>query len=89
MRLILTIMPSILLAASLPAHSAEPESPNTTHRIQEIRAGKGEPRVRDAAAARTAPPDTPKQGQPQDQAQPKGRSHPYQPAKPGEGTPKN
>lgn len=84
MRRILNLMPLILLAASLPAFSAQPESPSpgSTHRIQVIRTGKGEPRVREAAAARTAAPRTP------NQAQETGRTRPYQPAKPGEGEPK-
>jgi hypothetical protein len=84
MRPILNVMPLILLAASLSASSAqaEPPSPGSTHRIQVFRTGKGEPRVRDAVAARTASPRTP------DQVQAPGRTRPYQAAKPGEGAPK-
>ena len=84
MRRILNVMPMILLAASLPAFSAQPEppSPGSTHRVQVLRAGKGEPRVRDAVAARKASPRTP------DQGQGTGRTRPYQAAKPGEGEPK-
>lgn len=84
MRRVLNLMPMILLAASLPAFSAQPDSPSSgaTHRIQVFRAGKGEPRVREAAPARTAPP------RPPNQAQDTGRTRPYQAAKPGEGAPK-
>jgi hypothetical protein len=84
MRRILKVMPVILLVASLPAFPAQPESPNpgSTHRIQAYRAGKGEPRVREAATARTASP------RPSNQVQDKGRTRPYQAAKPGEGAPK-
>ena len=84
MRRILNLMPMILLAASLPAFSVQPESPSpgATHRIQVFRAGKGEPRVREAVAARTASPRTP------NQTQDTGRTRPYQVPKPGEGTPK-
>lgn len=84
MRRILNVMPMILLAASLPAFSVQPESPSpgSTHRIQVFRAGKGEPRVRDGEAARTASPRTP------NQAQDAGRTRPYQAPKPGEGAPK-
>ncbi|MDP1833180.1 MAG: hypothetical protein Q8K67_14060 [Geothrix sp.] len=84
MRRILNVMPLILLAASLPAFSVQTESPGpgSTHRIQVFRAGKGEPRVRDAEAARTASP------RPPNQVQDTGRTRPYQAAKPGEGEPK-
>ncbi len=84
MRRLLNLIPMLLLAANLPAFSAQPESPTpgSTHRIQVFRAGKGEPRVRDAAAARTASPRT------SNQAQETGRTRPYRAAKPGEGEPK-
>jgi hypothetical protein len=84
MRRVLNVIPMILLAVSLSAYSAKPEAPvsGSAHRIQVYRAGKGEPRVRQAAAARTAAPRTP------EQVQDGGRSQPYQPAKPGEGEPK-
>lgn len=84
MRRILNVLPMILLAASLPAFAVQPESPNpgSAHRIQVFRAGKGEPRVRDAGTARTATP------RPPSQAQDTARTRPYQAAKPGEGEPK-
>lgn len=84
MRRILNVMPMILLAASLPAFAVQPESPNpgSSHRIQVFRAGKGEPRVRDAGTARTATPRTPSKAQGAD------RTRPYQAAKSGEGEPK-
>lgn len=84
MRGILNVMPILLLAAGLPAFAVPQESPSpgSTHRIQVFRAGKGDARVRDAATARTASPRTP------NQTQEKGRTRPYQPAKPGEGAPK-
>ena len=84
MRRMLNVIPMILLAVSFPAFSAQPEAPTTgsTHRIQVYRAGKGEPRVRQAAAARTATPRA------SEQIQDGGRSQPYKPAKPGEGEPK-
>jgi len=84
MRRMLNVIPMILLAASFPAFSAQSEAPTTgsTHRIQVYRAGKGEPRVRSAAAARTAAPRV------AEQAKGDGRTQPYQPAKPGEGEPK-
>ena len=84
MRRFLNIMPIILLAGSLPAFSAQPESPSTgsSHRIMVFRAGKGAPRVRDAAAARTTSSRTPSQ------AQDTGCTRPYQVPKPGEGAPK-
>ena len=84
MRRMLNVIPMILLAASLPTFSAQPEAPTTgsTHRIQVYRAGKGEPREREAAAARTAAPRV------AEQAKGDGRSQPYQPSKPGEGEPK-
>lgn len=74
MRRIFCVMPILLLAAGLPAFSVQPETPTgPTHRIQVFRAGKGEPRTRDdAAAARTASPRDPAQG----------RTRPYQAAKP-------
>jgi hypothetical protein len=84
MRRMLNALPMILLMASIPALSAQPVAPTSgsTHRIQVYRAGKGEPRVREAAAARTASPRV------AEQAMGGGRSQPYQPAKPGEGEPK-
>ena len=84
MRRILNVMPLLLLAASLPVFSAQPDSPSpgSTHRIQVFRTGKGEPRVRDAVAARTASPRTPSP------SQDKESTRPYQAGKPGEGTPK-
>ena len=85
MRGILNVFPMLLLVASLPAHTAQPEAPSpaSTHRIQVFRAGKGEPRVREAVAARKGDsPATPQQ------AQDAGRTRPYQAAKPGEGAPK-
>ena len=84
MRRMLNVIPMILLAVSFPAFSAQPEAPTTgsTHRIQVYRAGKGEPRVREAAAARTAAPRV------AEPAKGDGRTQPYQPAKPGEGEPK-
>jgi hypothetical protein len=84
MRRMLNAIPMILLAVSFPAFSAQPVAPTSgsTHRIQVYRAGKGEPRVREAAAARTAAPHTP------EPSRGGGRSQPYQPAKPGEGEPK-
>ena len=84
MRRMLNAIPMIMLAASFPAFSAQSEAPTTgsTHRIQVYRAGKGEPRVREAAAARSAAPRA------AEQAKGGGRSQPYQPAKPGEGEPK-
>ena len=84
MRRMLNVMPMILLAAGLSASSPEPElpSPAPAHRIQVLRAGKGEPRVRDAATARKAPPRA------SNKAEGTARSRPYQPAKPGEGEPK-
>jgi hypothetical protein len=83
MRRMLNVIPMILLA-SLPAFSAQAEAPTAgaTHRIQVYQAGKGAPRVREAAAARKAAPRAP------EQVQDGGRSQPYQPAKPGEGEPK-
>jgi len=82
MRRILNIMPILLLAASLPAFSVQPQSPppGPTHRIQVFRAGKGQPRVRDVAAARTVSPRIANQDT--------GRTRPYQVAKAGEGAPK-
>lgn len=84
MRRLMNILPMILLMAGLPAHSVQSEAPNpsATHRIQVFRTGKGEPRVRDAVAARTASQPKP------DLAQPKGTSRPYKAPKPGEGAPK-
>ena len=84
MRRILHVMPMILLAASLPAVSVQPETPGPgpAHRVQVFRAGKGEPRVREAVPARTASP------RPASQGQDAGRTRPYQAAKPGEGAPK-
>jgi hypothetical protein len=84
MRRMLNVIPMILLAMSLPAFSAQAEAPaaGTTHRIQVYQAGKGAPRVREAAAARKAAPRAP------EKARDGGLSQPYQPAKPGEGEPK-
>jgi hypothetical protein len=84
MRRMLNVIAMILLPASFPAFSAQPVAPTSgsTHRIQVYRAGKGEPRVREAAAARTAAPRV------AEQAKSGGRSQPYQPTKPGEGEPK-
>lgn len=84
MRLVLYVVPMLLLAGNLSALSVQPESqrPGAAHRVQVIRAGKGEPRVREAAAARTASPQTSNTG-PSTR-----RTRPYQAAKPGEGAPK-
>jgi hypothetical protein len=84
MQRIFKVMPMLLLAASLPAFSAQRESPGpgATHRIQVFRTGKGEPRTREAQPARTAP------SQASSQAREAGRTQPYQAAKPGEGAPK-
>lgn len=84
MRRIFTMMPMILLAAGLPAHSSQPNpsTPGPAHRIHVYRAGRGELRVREAAASRTAVPCAP--GQVRDT----GLTHPYQVSKPGEGAPK-
>jgi hypothetical protein len=78
------VMPIILMAVSLPAYSIQPESPrpDATHRIHVYREGKGEPRVRDTTGARSASSPTPNPGED------KGRTRPYQVAKPGEGAPK-
>jgi hypothetical protein len=83
MRRILNGTALILMAASLPAFSAQPGSsgPGTTHRVQALRPGKGEPRVRGAQPARTVP------SRPPSQAQDTDRTRPYQ-ARPGEGEPK-
>jgi hypothetical protein len=74
----------LLVAVSLPSLSAQSEASATgsTHSIQVYRAGKGEPRVRQAASARTAAPRV------AEQAKGDGRTQPYQPTKPGEGEPK-
>ena len=77
MRRILNCLPIILVTLSLPALAAQAESPKPIIRI--IRSGKGQARVRDASAARTASPD---------QAGGTVR-RPYKAAKPGEGAPKN
>jgi len=84
MRRMLNVLPMLLVAVSLPALSAQSEASATgsTHSIQVYRAGKGEPRVRSAAAARTAAPRA------AEKAKSDGRTQPYQPAKPGEGEPK-
>ena len=84
MRRTLHLMPMLLLTAALPALAAQPEPPTSgaSHTTQVFRSGKGEPRVRTAAASRTATqrPPSPAEGT--------GRTRPYQPAKPGEGAPK-
>lgn len=84
MRRIVYMIPLFILATGFSAFADQPASPKAgaTHSIQILRAGKGEPRVRDAAAARTAAPRTP------DPAEGTGRTRPYQAAKPGEGEPK-
>ena len=84
MRRMLNVLPMLLVAVSLPVLSAQSEASATgsTHSIQVYRAGKGEPRVRQAAAARTATPRA------SEQIRDGGRSQPYKAAKPGEGEPK-
>ena len=84
MRRMLNVLPMLLVAVSLPVLSAQSEASATgsTHSIQVYRAGKGEPRVRSAAAARTAAHRV------AEPAKGDGRTQPYQPAKPGEGEPK-
>lgn len=84
MKRLLNVLPTLLLATSLPAFSVQLESPSagSSHRTQVLRPGKGEPRVRDAVPARTSSPRTPEQNPD------KGRTRPYQAPKPGEGTPK-
>lgn len=84
MRQMLNLMPILLLTVSLPVFSAQTESPSpgATHRVQVFQSGKGEPRVRAAAAGRTASPRA------LSSVQGTGRTRPYQPAKPGEGAPK-
>ncbi|GLH71812.1 hypothetical protein GETHLI_03140 [Geothrix limicola] len=85
MRLVLNVVPTLLLlAGNLSALAVQPEPPRSvaTHRIQVIRPGKGEPRTREAVAARTASPQTPTTDGGM------RRTRPYQPAKPGEGAPK-
>lgn len=74
-----------LLALSLPAFAAPPEAPrlDAVHRTQSLRAGEGEPRVRETTAARAAGPRKAAS------AQGTARSRPYQAAKPGEGAPKD
>jgi len=85
MRVTMSPVTMLLLSASLSAFAAqaEPAGASPTHRTQVLRAGKGEPRVRDAASARRAT------DRPQAAAEGRGRSRPYQPAKPGEGAPKD
>ena len=72
-----------LLALSLPAFGAPPAVPEPAHRTQSLRAGEGEPRVRETTPARAAGP---RKAAP---AQGTARSRPYQAAKPGEGAPKD
>lgn len=83
MRWMLNVMSMILLAVSVPLLAVQPEtpSPRSTQRIQVFRAGKGEPRVREVLAARTA-------GRTPHKDVGQGRTRPYQVPKPGEGTPK-
>ena len=85
MRRILNILPMIMLATGLQGHSRQPvaSTSDSAHRIQVFRAGKGEPRVREAAASRTAVPRTPAQ------ARDMGITRAYQVPKPGEGSPKD
>lgn len=85
MRITLPPVAMILLTAGVSAFAVQSEPPgsNSTHRTQVFRSGKGEPRVRDAATARTA---SARSAAP---AEGTGRSRPYQAAKPGEGAPKN
>ncbi|GEM_PF-5469405 len=64
-----------LLVASLGLPASE--APKDTTRP--VRTEKGEPRVRDAAKGRAASERVPAPG----------RTRPYQPAKPGEGAPKD
>ena len=79
------ILPILLVTLNLPAFAvqSEPARPGPTHIIQEIRSGKGQPRVREASAARTATLRTPSP------AEGAGCTRTYQAAKPGEGAPKN
>lgn len=85
MRFTMSPVAMILMTAGLSALAAQPEpaDPSPTHRTQVLRPGKGESRVRDAAAARKASdrPSAPAEGS--------GRSRPYQAPKPGEGEPKS
>ncbi len=83
MRRNLSLFPTFLLALSLPAFAGPPEAPEAVHRTQSLRAGEGEPRVRETTAARAA---APRKAAP---AQGTARSRPYQAAKPGEGAPKD
>lgn len=85
MRFIMSPVAMILLTASFSAFAAqtEPAGASPTHRTQVLRPGKGEARVRDASAARTASP------RPTPPAEGTGRSRPYQAPKPGEGAPKD
>jgi hypothetical protein len=80
MRHNLPFLPILLLALSTPAFALPPDSPR--HRIQILRSGNGQPRIRDAAASRVATPRT------LDQTGGTRRSRPYQIAQPGEGEPK-
>lgn len=74
-----------LVMLSLPAWAQQPAPPasGTTHIIRIIRSGQGQPRVRDAAAARTASPRK------VTQTERASRTRPYQVPKPGEGEPKS
>lgn len=79
-----TALPMILLAVSLPLLSAQAEVPSArgTHRTQAVRAGRGEPRVREAVSDRAATLRAP------GQAQAHERTRAYQAPKVGEGTTK-
>jgi len=84
MRRTLNLLPLLLLMPSLSALSEQPASPSSgaSHRVQVVRSGKGEPRVREAQAARKTSLRAPsvESGL--------GRTRPYQTPKTGEGVPK-
>jgi len=85
MRSILPSLPILLVALSAPALALPPDAPSpaSRHLIQSLRAGNGQPRVRDASASRVAARRT------LDQADGTHRSRPYRVAQPGEGEPKS
>jgi len=78
------ILRTLIVLSALPVLAAPSDAPRADPApiVRPYRSGPGQPRLRDAVAARTV------QQPAQVQAGGTRRSRPYQPAKPGEGDPK-